>query len=62
MDKNRSQKTWTVWSHKVFSFGMDSTKVPQGMGANQVYSRLSTTHGHITDCKLDSVVYAGVCV
>ncbi len=30
--------------------------------ANQAYSRLSTTHGHITDCKLDSVVYAGVCV
>ncbi len=29
---------------------------------NQDYSRLSTTHGHITDCKLDSVVYAGVCV
>ncbi len=29
---------------------------------NQAYSRLSTTHGHITDCKLDSVVYAGVCV
>ncbi len=29
---------------------------------NQTYSRLSTTHGHITDCKLDSVVYAGVCV
>ncbi len=29
---------------------------------NQVYSRLSTTHGHITDCKLDSVVYAGVSV
>ncbi len=27
---------------------------------NQAYSRLSTTHGHITDCKLDSVVYAGV--
>ncbi len=26
---------------------------------NQAYSRLSTTHGHITDCKLDSVVYAG---
>ncbi len=24
--------------------------------------RLSTTHGHITNCKLDSVVYAGVCV
>ncbi len=29
---------------------------------NQAYSQLSTTHGHITDCKLDSVVYAGVCV
>ncbi len=21
-----------------------------------------STHGHITDCKVDSVVYAGVCV
>ncbi len=29
---------------------------------NQAYIRLSTTHGHITDCKLDSVVYAGVSV
>ncbi len=29
---------------------------------NQAYSRLSTTHGQIIDCKLDSVVYAGVCV
>ena len=29
---------------------------------NQAYSRLSTTHGHITDCKLDSVVHADVCV
>ncbi len=29
----------------------------------QAYSQLnSTTHAHITDCKLDSVVYAGVCV
>ncbi len=27
---------------------------------NQAYSRLLTTRGHITDCKLDSVVYAGV--
>ncbi len=27
---------------------------------NRAYSRLSTTHGHITDCKLDSVVSAGV--
>ncbi len=33
-----------------------------GVGLNQAYSQLSTTHGHITDCKLDSVVYAGVCV
>ena len=33
-----------------------------GGGVNQAYSRLSTTHGHITDCKLDLVVYAGVCV
>ncbi len=31
-------------------------------GGDQAYSRLSTSHGHITDCKLDSVVYAGVCV
>ncbi len=33
-----------------------------GWGLNQAYSRLSTSHGHITDSKLDSVVYAGVCV
>ena len=33
-----------------------------GGGVNQAYSRPSTTHGHNTDCKLDSVVYAGVCV
>ncbi len=36
--------------------------VRKGGWVNQAYSRLSTTHGHITDCKLDSVVYAGVCV
>ncbi len=29
-----------------------------GGGWIQAYSRLSTTHGHITDCKLDSVVHA----
>ncbi len=29
-----------------------------GEGGTQAYSRLSTTHGHITDCMLDSVVYA----
>ncbi len=31
-----------------------------GGGRNQAYSRLSTTHGHITDCKLDSVVYGDI--
>ncbi len=33
-----------------------------GVGVNQAYSRFSTTHGHITDCRLDSVVHAVVCV
>ncbi len=33
----------------------------RGWWVNQAYSQLSATHGHITDCKLDSVVYAGVC-
>ena len=34
-----------------------------GGGGGQAYSRLLTTHDdHITDYKLDSVVYAGVCV
>ncbi len=33
-----------------------------GGGGNQAYSRFSTTHGHVTDCKLDSVVYASLCV
>ncbi len=31
-------------------------------GGGQAYSLLPTTHGHMTDCKLDSVVYAGVSV
>ncbi len=34
----------------------------EGGGVNQTYSWLSTTHGHITECKLDTVVYAGVCM
>ncbi len=34
----------------------------EGAWVNEAYNRLSTTHGHITDCKLDSVVYADVCV
>ncbi len=33
-----------------------------GEGVNQAYSCLSNTYGHITDCKLDSVVYTVVCV
>ncbi len=33
-----------------------------GGWVNQAYSRLSTTHGHITDCKLDSVVYASILI
>ncbi len=33
--------------------------IPGSGGVNQAYSRLSTTHGHITEV---SVVYAGVCV
>ncbi len=37
-----------------------TTRMRMGGGLNHAYSRLSTTHGHITDCKLDSVVYAGV--
>ena len=46
---------------------VDSTRTPfkfEGGGVKQayVYSQLSNNHGHITDCKLDSVVYAGVCV
>ncbi len=32
----------------------------QGGWVNKAYSRFSTTHGHITDCKFYSVVYAGV--
>ena len=32
------------------------------VGGGQAYSRLTTTHGHITDCKLESVGYTSVCV
>ncbi len=34
--------------------------VDGGGWVNQAYSRLSTTHGHITDCKFDSVVYVAM--
>ncbi len=51
-----------LWTLKfwVFYFS-DIFVVFVNMGENQPYSRLSTTHGHITDCKLDSVVCVGVC-
>ena len=35
-------------------------KACKGGGGARLYSLLSTTHGHITDCKVDSVVYTGV--
>ncbi len=45
------------------AFGRNSVLTNiDGGGVNQAYSRLSATRGHITDCKLDSVMYAGVCV
>ncbi len=37
--------------------GWGGGDVGRGVGGDQAYSRLSTIHGHITDCKLDSVVY-----
>ncbi len=36
------------------------SKPAGGRGGNQAYSPLSTTRGHITNCKLDSVVYVAV--
>ncbi len=49
--------------HVVYLQKLEALKVLMWVGGevNQAYSRLSTTHGHITDWKLDSVVYAGVC-
>ncbi len=44
--QNTPREAWTEQGH--------------GVVVNQAYSRLSTTHGLITDCKLDSVVYVGV--
>ncbi len=60
-----------VWGLLVFAFCLGThvqlnfiERLDRQLGGwvNQAYSRLSTTHGHITDCKLDSVVYVGVCV
>ncbi len=51
---------WNV--HVVDIIRRPGWQTVKGVGVNQAYSRLSTTRGHITDCKLDSVGYAGVCV
>ncbi len=51
-----------LWYLALFDDIICSLEHADGGGGDQAYSRLSTTHGHITDCKLDSVVYAGVCV
>ncbi len=48
----------TIPSHSVPS--VSCRLIVRGGGGEQAYSRLSTKHGHITDCKLDSVVYADV--
>ncbi len=45
-----------------YMYRLTETDIQAVGGGYQAYSRLSTTHGHITDCKLDSVVYVGVCV
>ncbi len=52
---------WTQWASSPYAEDRVNPPVgPAGGGreGNQAYSRLSTTHGHITDCKFDSVVYA----
>ncbi len=33
----------------------------QPVGVNQAYGRVLSTHVHIADCKLDSIVHVGVC-
>ncbi len=38
-----------------------TSKPPKYGGGESGLNRLSATEGHITDCKLDSVVYASVC-
>ncbi len=56
-------KIWNPLLSPIFVCRSDTCLISISRGVvNQAYSRLSTTHGHITDCKLDSVVFAGVCV
>ncbi len=52
--------TFLALNHSLLNYNFSILDVLRWV--NQAYSRLSTTHGHITDCKLDSVVYVGVCV
>ncbi len=50
-----------LFDNTTFCFLLEISKTGlRGGGGNQAYSRLSITHGNITDCKLDSVVFAGV--
>ncbi len=59
---------YSLWSvsyiltYMLVNILLGSLKFAVGGRGDQAYSRLSTTHGHITDCKLDSAVFAGVCV
>ena len=61
---------WPIGTHRSLSFavvtpGLNKAEIIGGWGGggvNQAYSRLSTTHGNITECKLDSMMYAGICV
>ena len=60
---SQQRQFWHTLITRNFTFILHTDLSADRVGeGNQAYSRLSTTHGHITDCKLDSVVYAGVCV
>ena len=52
---------YLLWGY-ILNYSANDPLPPFVNEVNQAYSRLSTTHGHITDCKLDLVVYAGICV
>ncbi len=55
------EDTITVDALKEAASGISSSS-DRGGGGDQAYRRLSPTHGHNTDCKLDWVLYAGVCM
>ena len=58
--KKEWKKKWNSIQSYVKCVIKDAVCVCVWGGGNQAYSRISTTHGHISDCKLDSVVHAGV--